>query len=243
MNLNKILYRNSAYYFVLFFIFALWAFWPSYYSRLSSDISPHIHIHGIVMTIWCVVIVSQALLIRLKKNKLHKAIGKFSYLLVPLILISGFNTAHNLLKGVEMAPENYYSDIALMFNSLIVFAIIYGLAIYYKNKPMIHARYMVCTLFPIFTPLTDRLIYNNAESILNIIPTLNGIPMVWVVGFILADILLLGLAIWDWRFQKRINVFPITLGLVLIYHFSVLWFHKFYFWRLFGDWIMRLPLS
>lgn len=243
MNLNKILYKKSAYYFVSFFLFTIWAFWPTYYSRLLSEMPAHIHFHGITMTIWCLIIISQALLIRFKKFKLHKAIGRFSYIIVPIIFISGFNTAHSFLKGAELSTDNYYSSIALMFNSLIIFVILYGLAIYYVKKPLVHARYMLCTLFPIFTPLTDRLIYNNADSMLSFLPTLDGSPMVWLIGFAIVDLMLICLVIWDWRFQKRTNVFPVVLGLLLLYHISVIYFYKFSFWRSFGDWIMSFPLS
>jgi hypothetical protein len=197
------------------------------------------------MTLWCVMLISQGLLIRFKKFSLHKLIGKASYLMVPLILISGANAAHHLLSGVadRMPPENFYSNFALMFNSLLVFGIIYGLAIYHRKKPLIHARFMICTIFPILTPLTDRLVHHYARPILSLLPSMNNSPMVWLVGFVIADLLLIGLLIWDARVHKKWNVFPLVLGLVGLYHLSVISFYHFSFWRSLADWIMSFPLS
>lgn len=243
MNLDKSLYRNSVFYFILFFVFALWAFWPNYFSRLSTNIPAYIHVHGIAMSTWCIILIAQAILIRFKKFRIHRLLGTLSYLLGPLIIISGFNIAHNALSSSRMPMENYYSQIALMFNSIILFALIYGLAIYYKKKPLTHARFMVATLFPMFTPLTDRLIYHHARAILEFVPRLNGIPRVYFAGFVLVDLLLIILIIWDWQKHQRLNTFPLIMGFVLVYHCSVLWFYKFSFWRTFGDWIMNIPFS
>ena len=245
MNLNKALYYNTAIFFLLFFGTVLWAFWPSYFSILDRAMPRYIHFHGIVMTLWCLLIISQAFLVRFKNYRLHRIMGKVSYGLVPLIVISGAIAAHATLEGVQVQVRGafFYSTVALMFNSLIIFAVLYGLAMYFRKKPVIHARYMVCTLFPIITPITDRLIYNYFRPVLQYIPKMEGAPMVWTAGFLLADIILVVLAVWDWRRHKRINVFPVALGLLILYHISVIYFHNFQFWKSYGDWLMALPLS
>jgi hypothetical protein len=130
-----------------------------------------------------------------------------------------------------------------MFNSLLFFGVLYGLSIYNVKKPLIHARYMICTLFPMFTPLTDRLIYTHFPSMTGFLPTIEGEPMVWLYGFGLANLILIVLAIWDWQSKKRFKVFIVVLFLNIIYDISVIAFHKFTFWQRIGDWIMSLPLS
>lgn len=243
MNLNKILYKDIAIYFVIFFLLAIWAFWPNYFSHILTGIESHIHVHGITMSLWCLTLITQGFLIRSKKYKTHKIIGKFTYVLAPLILISGFNTAHASIVGNEEHNGPYYSSIALMFNSLLFFGLMYGLAIYHVKKPLVHARYMVSTLFPMFTPLTDRLIYFNFRSIVSFFPAIEGQPMVWLFGFALANLILIGLAIWDWKSKKRSYIFLTVLGINIIYDISVISFYKFSVWQRIGDWIMSLPLS
>ena len=67
--------------------------------------------------------------------------------------------------------------------------------------------------------------------------------MVQVVGFLLADVLLLALAIWDWRANRRKDVFPIALGMMVLYHVSVLTLYRVPLWKAFGEWFVKLPLS
>jgi len=94
-----------------------------------------------------------------------------------------------------------------------------------------------------FTPLTDRIIYNHFRPIVAWVPTIEGRPMVWLYGFALANLILVGLIIWDWKTKKHRNVFITVLGIMVFYHISVISFHNFAIWRTIGDWIMSLPIS
>jgi hypothetical protein len=50
--------------------------------------------------------------------------------------------------------------------------------------------------------------------------------------------MLVGLSIWDWLSHRRWNVFPLVLIISLLYHYSVLNFHKFTFWKNFSVWFV-----
>jgi hypothetical protein len=65
-----------------------------------------------------------------------------------------------------------------------------------------------------------------------------GLPILPVVGFLMADLILVALSICDWKSHKRWNFFPFALLVVLMYHFSVLNFYKFEFWQSFSEWIV-----
>jgi hypothetical protein len=60
---------------------------------------------------------------------------------------------------------------------------------------------------------------------------------------VLADLLLLALALWDWRANRRVTVFPVALGVLLVYHTSVLTLHRVPLWNSFCVWFLSLPLS
>lgn len=243
LQLDRFLYQQSVFAFIIFFGLAIWAFWTSYYGHLRDDMPIGKHLHGVSMTLWCLMLIGQALLIRLKKNSIHKLTGKLSYVIVPLILATGAHLAHITVSEMEKGSSIYYYFIALMFNSLLAFAAIFGLAIWYRKKPLSHARYMVCTIFPLFTPITDRLIYKHFDELIPLAPMLEGMPMVQMLGFVFGNLLLIGLLIWDWKAHKRKDVFPIVLLIMVLYHLSVATFYKFSFWQHIGDWIMGLPLS
>ncbi len=243
MKLERFLFRNIAFYFAGFLLLAVLAFWPNYFGRLFSRMEIHFHAHGISMTLWCVMLIAQATLIRYGKNKFHRAIGKVSYVLVPVIIISTLSLLHHQLKDAPIFGARQYYFMALVLNALLVFGVFYGLAIGYKHKPAVHARFMLCTIFPLFTPVTDRLIAFHLKPLIGMVPVVAGGPMLPVIGFVLADLMLIGLSLWDWRTHKRFDVFPVALLVLLAYHISVFTFFRVGFWQSFGNWFMSFGWS
>ena len=242
-NPDRTLHKNAVVWFAAFFLFALWAFWPSYFSRLAEQSEVRFHTHGIAMTLWCVMLITEASLIRTDRKALHRTIGKASYVLAPLLVAATINLIHFRMKGGGTLSDSGLFQLTLMVNAAVAFVVIYGLAIYYRREPALHGRYMVCTVFPLFTPVTARLIYAHWPSLTSLVPALNGVPLVQILGFALADLLLVILIAWDWRGKRRVNVFAIALGIMATYHASVLTLYRFQFWVSFSDWFRGLPLS
>ena len=240
--LTAALYQRVAFWLSVFFLLVLIAFWSSYYGVLSRPMPGAVHFHGGAMTAWCVLLILQAVLIRTGKFRYHRAFGTLSYLLVPLILVSGAHLAHQTVLKAASRPDLYYHLIALMFNALLVFLIFYGLAIRYRKQPRTHARYMLSTVFPLVTPVTDRIIHKYIHDLVPHLPTIGGAPIAPIVGYLLTDLVVLGLLLWDWKAHRKLNVFPVVLIVLLIYQISVMTFYQYNFWRSIGDWIMRLPL-
>lgn len=243
MRLDKHLYQNGVFVAIGFFLFALLAFWPGYYSKIGEAMEVRLHTHGLAMTTWCLLLIAQGLLIRLKKFRVHRLIGKVSYVIFPLIIAATINLIHYQFQGAGQLTNMHYATIALMVNATMVLAVLYGLAIYHQKQPLVHARYMICTIFPMFTPVTDRLIYRHYPSLLEYLPTIDGYPMAPAAGFLLADILLIALVIWDWKNKNRLSPFAVTLGLLLLYHASVLYWYDAAVWKAFAGWFLQLPLS
>jgi len=184
-------------------------------------------------------LVAQSYLVRNGLKQTHRLVGKVSYALVPFIVLSTVNLVHFRMKPAagQMSNVTMYF-MALMLNAVVVFVVLYALAMVNRRRPAIHARYMVCTAFPLFTPVTDRLIFNYFPSLVSAVPVLDGNPLVQVVGFLLADLLLAALAIWDLRVNKRKDVFPIALGLMGAYHVSVLTVYRIPAWKGFCEWFV-----
>jgi hypothetical protein len=213
-------------------------FWFTYFTKLLDQENYRMHTHGVTLILWCIMLILQAYLIQAKKYSLHKTIGKFSYVLVPLLVFTTLDLLNYRLPDTLGTMDFFF--VALVVNGLIAFVIFYALAILYRKKSTIHARYMVCTAFPMFTPITDRIQYIYIPSTVSYLPTIEGNPIAPVVGFAMADLLLLALSIWDWRSHKRLNVFPLALGVLVLYHFSVMNFYKFEFWKSFSNWFVGL---
>lgn len=235
-------YLNTKVYFafILFLIAVIIAFWRSYFSILSFQPTVLNHLHGLSMTLWVLLLIIQPLLIKYNLKSIHRTIGKFSYLLFPFILVSILLLLKHNMEGVRLDNDFIFSFQALVFISALAFGLLYFLAIKNKARSDIHARYMVSTLFPIITPVTDRLISRFLQSWIAHAPQIGGNPMLPFFGFILADILLVGLLIWDLVSNKRKDVFPIVAGIVILFQISVFTLYKFQWWKNFCIWFLSL---
>lgn len=195
------------------------------------------------MTAWCLLLISSAYLIRTNRRAAHRKLGTLSYVLAPLVVAATINLIHYRMKGGGTLPDIGLYQMALMVNGAAAFAALYALAIATRRNTALHARYMVCTVFPLFTPATDRWIYAHWPSLTALVPSIGGVPLVQIYGFALADVLLVALIVWDWRAKRLVSAFPVALGVIALYHASVLTLYRFDFWRTFADWFRGLPLS
>ena len=247
VRVDTAVYRHSAKFFVVFLVAMVAAFWPSYFTRLFQQPSFWFHAHGIALTLWCVLLVVQAQLIRTQRRAWHKQLGKSSFVLAPAVV--GITTAFvhyrlaGALTGVVQLPVMALHSLALMLLAIVVFAVFFALAIYFRREPQVHARWMVCTVFPLFTPVTDRLIGAHFQSLIAWLPRIDGNPILPTVGFALADLIVVALALWDWRANRRIGVFPVALAVLLVYHVGVLTLHRVPLWNSLCVAFLSLPLS
>lgn len=235
-------YRYGLQLFAVFTVAMLLAFWPSYYSRLSSQDSIHPHTHGLTMTLWVALLVGQAWLIARGERSTHRKVGLLSYVAVPALVVAAINFLHYRVAEVPDLNDSALFFVTLVLGSLVSFLVLFGLAMWNRKQPTLHGRFMIATLFPLFTPVTDRLIGRYMPSLIVPIPVISGSPVVQTTGFLMADAILLALSVWDWNTNKR-QVFPIALGVLLAYHVAVLTFHRFGFWQAFCAWFVSLPLS
>ena len=236
------LYHFGARLFATFAIAMLIAFWPSYFSQLASQPSSHHHAHGLAMTLWLVLLIAQASLVRTGRRALHRQLGLLSYVMVPVIVVVTLRFVHYTLQEVPQVGSYWLFFLALVVVTLVMFVALFGLAMVNRAQPAVHARYMVATLFPLFPPVTDRLIARFMPSIIASMPRIDRSPIVQVVGFGIADAILIGLAIWDWQANKR-TVFTVALAVVIIGQLATLNLHRFAFWQAFAPWFVSLPLT
>src|SRR5262249_35847525 len=148
-----------------------------YFSRLSNQLEFRFHTHGLALSLWCAMLIAQAYLIRTGRKTLHRMIGKASYGAAILVVITTLNLLHFRLRGQPLSPYTLYFS-TLVLNALLVFVALFGLAIYYRRNTALHARFMICTIFPLFTPVTDRLIFFDFPSLIGAVPIIAGNPSV-----------------------------------------------------------------
>ena len=134
MKLERTLFQKSYLYFIGFFVFVLFAFWLTYFTRIFDQENYRLHTHGITLILWCLMLIVQPYLIRSKKTGLHKRIGTLSYVLVPLLVFTTVDLLHFRLRDLPSLGTMDFFFVALVLNALIAFLIFYGLAIFSSEK-------------------------------------------------------------------------------------------------------------
>lgn len=173
--MNKILFPGFAWLLLLLIPLTFWGFYPSYFAKLFSMQLVY-HAHAFFMILWVAMAITQPFLIRQKKTNLHKAIGKTSYLIMPMLFISSYivirHTYYNFI-GTQSAEleagastltmEKIYSDAAAYIMIGVVYIIwlfvFYVLAIVNRKKMLNHATYMFAAILTLLGPTVDRIMY------------------------------------------------------------------------------------
>jgi hypothetical protein len=230
------LYRNAFYWMIALLAILLIGFWPSYFSRLTEPMHVTLHLHSIAMLAWVLLLIAQSWLIRNRKLSQHRVLGRASFLMAPLVVITGIWVNFHFQGRVE-DPLATRAQAIFWFGFFLplLFALLYVQAIRHRRNMNLHARYMVLTALVFLIPGLGRALNNTLEPFGLWIPT-----FLQLMGFTL------GIALWwmiqDWRRQK-----PWWPQLV----FSVLWaanialyvlLPKWSTWNAFSDWAGTLTV-
>lgn len=227
------LYRNAFYWFILLFAVSILGFWRSYFSQLGSD-DVHVthHAHGITMLLWVAMLITQSWLIRTRRNPMHRRIGRVSFVLAPLIVLTAVWVNIHFVAAVGVEPP--YPDALISiywfgYFLALAFAVLYGLAIYHRRRVQLHARYMAATSLVFIVPGLSRALDNYLEPLLGWAPTFYQVTLVPL----LIGLWLLAL---DWRGGKVLQPYLVFTGLwlgnLLMWELSPRWelWHRLLGW-------------
>lgn len=228
---RPVTFTRSAPYFAALLVIALVAFWPTYLSRVSGA-SGYTHLHALTAATWMLMLVAQPLAIRTRRLPLHRLVGRTSYFVAPLVVVSMVLLAHSKTPRTE-SPEALGVYVPLSLAAL--FALSYGLAILTRRKVALHARFMVCTSLTLIDPVFVRLL-------LWAYPHPRWLHQWWT--FALTDVAFLVL-IWYER-HARIGrmVFPVMLSVFVVAQVVLLFgLYQTPVWAAFVRWFLALPLT
>jgi hypothetical protein len=151
---RSVSFTNSASYFIGLLLVAVVAFWPSYLSTLSTA-SGYTHLHAVTAATWMLMLVVQPLAIRNRQLGWHRALGRASYAVAPLVVISMVLLAHSKMPN---APASELPGFYVPLSLAGLFALSYVLAIINRRTIALHARFMVCTALTLIDPVGVRLL-------------------------------------------------------------------------------------
>lgn len=223
MTRPSLFYRNAYLYFILAAIITVFAFLPSYFLRLEKTDSQH-HVHGIIAMLWISMLIIQPLLYRNGLMRLHKQIGKLSFILVPIFIFSGLTMVRAMLLVKDNYPPQLPYQLAFIdFFTLILFLGFYVLAIYYRRSVQLHARYMVCTVLGILIPAFTRFLFY--------FPFIDNFNKSLNASYLIVEVILLMLLFDDKRSGKIRAPYVIAMILFSIQHFLMNFAKDWVWWR------------
>lgn len=147
-------YKYLSYFFLLLIPLIYAGFYKSYFQSFpsfNSKIHVFDHIHAFIASVWVLMLIVQPFLIFNKKNSLHRKIGKLSYVVFPLLILS---FVPQIIKIVRT------EDITNLFFPLadgVLLITFYSLAIYYRKKRAKHMRYMIASALVLLGPTVGRI--------------------------------------------------------------------------------------
>jgi len=139
-------------------VLALVAFWPGYLSLPKSRFSGWFHLHAVAAMLWFFMLIAQPWAIHSGRRALHRLVGRASYVLMPVLVISFIGLAHDVMKGrtgAEAAVQAYFFYIRVVL--VAIFVGCYVMAVVNRRNAPVHSRYMVCTGLALVDPVVHRL--------------------------------------------------------------------------------------
>lgn len=188
--------------------------WGFYYSFIGSKASFYssslpVAVHIVSLLLWCVLFGFQVYYAATGKIDRHRASGKFSYILVPVILISTFiaanqGYAHSLsYLSKPMAVKTVFHN----YIGALTFLLFYTMAMLNRHKRPLHLRYMIATTPTFLGAAVYRINY-----------IFIGIPFLGMLHygslmctFITIDTVYIGFIIWDKLHGKSYRAYWLAL--------------------------------
>ena len=128
-------FARSGYWFAALLGLTVLAFWPSYFARLPGGPSTYMHAHAAVMLLWMLLLVIQPLLIRARRNDLHRRIGRVAFVLAPLAVATALLLSHSRIAPLGAAEfEEAAPFVYLPLQATALFALTAGLALLYRRS-------------------------------------------------------------------------------------------------------------
>jgi hypothetical protein len=168
---------------------------------------PFFYLHGAVFTTWFVLLVVQPNLIAIGRPDLHRLLGKFGAAVAASMVVVGVVGALIAARraggfmGVPIPPAQFLT-IPLM--DMLTFAILVGAALVKRRDVQAHKRLMLIGSIAVMDAAVARW------------PGIGATSNPVVTFFLVTDLFLIPLVIWDLRTRGRLHPATFWGGLLLI---------------------------
>jgi hypothetical protein len=185
-------------------------FAPSYYLKAqfgTPQLKPLLHIHGLVFTMWMVLMVVQTSLISAAKVRLHRQLGIAGAVLVVLMVVSGAAVIYG--RGTTITPgiphEAILGFLAIALVALLLFPTLIGAALFFRRNAGAHKRLMLLGTTVFLAAAVHRLLMWLVDPAVT--------PPVF---FGATDLFIVALATYDFLSRGRVHAATLWGGLAVV---------------------------
>ena len=146
-------YRYVGFVLLLLFPLIFAGFYQTYFKNFpfADRITYLEHLHALIAIVWVLLLVVQPILILNRNYQLHRKLGKASYFIFSLLIIS---FVPQIIKVVKTEPlENLFFPVA----DACLLLTFYLLAIYHRRNIAKHMRYIIAGALMLLGPTVGRI--------------------------------------------------------------------------------------
>jgi hypothetical protein len=117
-------------------------FAPTYYLGFwfgAPRLETIVHIHALAFTAWLLLLLSQTLLIRARRPRWHRAMGKVAVVVVAVMVITGYLVIFGKPRPTPFTRAFIFTPML----SLLLFPLLFAAAIHFRRDPATHKRLML----------------------------------------------------------------------------------------------------
>ncbi len=218
-------YKFAGYLLIPLVLIVFFAFYKTYFvdpPGFKESVHLLVHAHTLILSLWVLMLIAQPLLVLYKKNKIHRLLGKVSYVLVPLVIVTSIGMMFDVFYRAQLDNIpliDNYRNLLFPFASNTMMILFFILAIINAKRKNIpnHTRYMIGMAIIILDPTISRIAIFWYD-----IPY----PEVMSVTYFFIDTLLLCLIAYDvWN---KLDYKPYLVVTSCFLFFQMLFYGSFY---------------
>lgn len=189
----------------------------------GSNLTPLVHLHGIVFSAWMLLFLGQTTLIATHRVNWHRKLGAVGAVLAVAMVVLGLVVAvEGSRLGHRPPMVEKYTFLIIPISAALIFGTFVAAGIWNRSRPDWHKRFMLLATLSLLTPAIVRL-------------HLPIVPAGPVGGFMVNDAFVFAAWAWDWFSNRRVHPVLLWGGLAFIASQPLrIWFAQTDLWRSFA---------
>lgn len=208
------MYRHAHVYVLALFLVVFAGFFKTYFTRLGQAGFLQ-HLHAATAIGWMGLLVAQSWAISHGRVTWHRALAKLSFVMVPLLVVTGLVMVHVMLSRHPLAPGSSWTLRTFAdFVALSYLVIQYAMGIVYRRDVRQHQRFMLATVFALFPPAMGRVIGLDLGLRLG--------PWNMAINHAIGALVVVVLLVRDWRRERTVYfAYGLALAFFLVLLVSI----------------------